>query len=540
VITYLPVRKLALPICLLALLSFLGLFFRLGGLPLSGSDEPRYARIAQEMEQQGRWVTPILEGKPWLEKPPLYYWLTIPVYALLGTSETATRLAPACLAMFTALVVLWLGTLFWSRTAGFLGATILITSLGFIAFGRSGTTDMPLTAFLTAGLAAFAGAIAHKSFSRWKLWLGYGCVGLAILAKGPVALILAGGIVFLFWCLDERGGSIRAIHPAAGMAIAAAVSLPWYWLAFRQNGYSFIAVFFINHNFARYVSDVHHHAQPFYYYIPVLAGLVFPWSGWLPLLWPDSLRSTLRAWRQWDRRTMLLVCWIAFPLAFFSFSGSKLAGYVLPLLPPLALLLGVRVAALTERPGDSPGTRAATWAHLAVSAGIAIACPLAFHRMVDGAWATGICFSAAVLLPASFMFWSAGRGDWKRAFAATATQGVVLMLLLAVLAFPLLAGVYSTKGIAQSALRLRKPGESIVTFLFFHHTLFYYTNYEVTEEMMDGAALHHFLAARGSALVVTEAQRLSDLQSWPWLSITVLDAQNRLRLLRVAYVQPPG
>jgi 4-amino-4-deoxy-L-arabinose transferase-like glycosyltransferase len=531
------VRKTVLPFGILALLSFFALFFRLGDLPLSGADEPRYARVAEEMREQGRWVTPILEGKPWLEKPPLYYWLTIPVYALFGTGETTARIATAVLAVFTALTTLWLGNLLWSRIAGFLSAMILLSSLGFLAYGRSASTDMPLTAFLTAALASFAGAILRPGLARWKLWLGYVCLGLAILAKGPVALILVGGIAFAFWCLDERGGSIRAIRPASGLILTLAVALPWHWLAFRQNGFSFIAVFFINHNFARYVTDVHHHAQPFYYYLPVLAGLIFPWTGWVTLLWPQSLRAQLRAWRDWDRRVVFLCCWIAFPLVFFSFSGSKLAGYVLPLLVPIALLLGARLTELLQ--GSSKASRASPWIHLIVCAAVAVACPLAFQRLLEGAWRTGIWFSAVVLFPAIYAILAARRGNWSRALAATIAQGAGLVVLIAVLAFPILGTVYSAKGIAQDALRLRQPGEPIVTFLYFHHTLFYYTGYQVAEVFTDPEIFLRYVAERRSALVVTDAQHLPAMQAWHWLSITALEGRGRLRLLRVSGGPPP-
>jgi 4-amino-4-deoxy-L-arabinose transferase-like glycosyltransferase len=414
---------------------------------------------------------------------------------------------------------------------------ILLSSVGFLAYGRSASTDMPLTAFLSAALATFAVAILHPGPARWKLWAGYVCLGLAILAKGPVALILAGGIVFAFWCLDERGGSIRAIRPVTGMFLALAVALPWYWLAFRQNGFSFIAVFFINHNFARYVTDVHHHAQPFYYYIPVLAGLAFPWTGWLPILWPKSIRAFFRGWREWDRRAMFLGCWIVFPLFFFSFSGSKLAGYVLPLLVPLALLLGSRVAEMLE--GAARPSRATAWIHLIVCAAVAVACPLAFQRLFEGTWRTGIWFSAAALLPAIYALLAARRGNWSRSFAATVAQGTGMVVLLAILAFPILGDAYSTKGIAQDALRLRVPGEPIVTFLYFHHTLTYYTGYQVTEQFTDPQMFMDYLAGRRSAIVVTEAQHLPAMKEWHWLSITQLAARGRLLLLRVSGGPPP-
>ena len=104
---------------LLILISLCTLFFRLGSLPFLGSDEPRYARIAEEMSLQERWVTPILEGRPWLEKPPLYYWITIPIYRLFGVSETTARLGSALLSLIASWFILWMGAKIWTSGPAF-------------------------------------------------------------------------------------------------------------------------------------------------------------------------------------------------------------------------------------------------------------------------------------------------------------------------------------------------------------------------------------------------------------------------------------
>jgi 4-amino-4-deoxy-L-arabinose transferase-like glycosyltransferase len=307
-------------------------------LPLSGADEPRYARIAQEMLDQRQWITPILEGKPWLEKPPLYYWITIPLIPHIVSPEIAARAAPAVCALISALAVCWLGSLLWTRLAGLLGALILLTSLGFAGYGRSASTDMPFTCCLTVALALLAAA-SERAIGRGKVLWAYVFLGLAVLAKGPAALVLAAGIMFFFWFLDDRRIVLSRWHILTGFAIAALLAIPWFWLAFRQNGYAFISTFFINHNIARFVTDIHHHSQPFYYYFAALLALMFPWSGWLPVLVSKSPIEGLRRWREWNPGMLFLACWLLFPLVFFSLSDSKLPGYILPSLPPLALIL---------------------------------------------------------------------------------------------------------------------------------------------------------------------------------------------------------
>ncbi len=228
------------PYLFLILIALATLFYHIGWLPFLGNDECRYARIADEMNRAGNWVTPTLEGYPWLEKPPLYYWITIFMYRLFGMSEGVARLGPALCALLAAFSIFRLGARLWSRLAGILGGAIMLTALGFYAYGRSATTDMPVTACLTLAFSLLAAAILEDDPPRWRIWCAYALLGLAVLAKGPVALVLAAGVFLLFWLLDERGGSFSRLHPFSGLAVSLLVAFPWHWLAFRENGFSFI------------------------------------------------------------------------------------------------------------------------------------------------------------------------------------------------------------------------------------------------------------------------------------------------------------
>jgi len=528
-------RSAFLSCAFLVLISLATIFFRLGSLPLSGADEPRYARIAQEMQQDHRWVTPTLEFKPWLEKPPLYYWITVPIYSLLGTTETAARLGPALLGLASALAILWLGTQLWSRLAGLLGASILLTSLGFVAFARGASTDMPMAACLTIALAILAAAAAKKDFPGWNVLPAYAFLGFSVLAKGPVAVILAAGILILFWLFDERGGSLRRWHVVSGLVLTTAVSVPWFWLAFRENGFGFIATFFINHNIARYVSDIHHHTEPIYYFIPVILGMFFPWTAWLLLLVPRSIVDEVRKWRLWSPGALFLLCWLVFPLVFFSLSSSKLAGYVLPTLPPLALLLGVGLSKALTVENRPRAPILAAWVYLLFSAGIAIAVPLVFQESFGGALKTGLILSSAVLLPAFFGFHFGRKGRWTAVFAATLFQGLIVVTAVALFAFPVIGRYNSTREIAQQALAHDKDGAPIVTFFFFHHTLHYYTGYKVAEDFTDLGSLLLFAKAHRRVLVIMQADHVPYGVPMQNLAIKVLGAQGDLCLLELSY-----
>ncbi|MBN2339420.1 MAG: glycosyltransferase family 39 protein [Acidobacteria bacterium] len=518
-------------LAIIVALSIATLWAGLGRLPLTGADEPRYARIAEEMRLSGRWVTPTLEGRPWLEKPPLYYWITRVPGSLCGSAETAARIGPALCAFLAALAVLWAGTRIWSPLAGVLGATILVTSLGFAGFGRSASTDMPFTCFFTLSLAVLAVAVERDI--GWKVLAAWVFLGLAVLAKGPVALLLAGGTALLCWYLNERGGMLRRWRTGPGVAVALAVSVPWFWLAFRENGYAFIATFFINHNFARYVTDIHHHAQPLYYYLPVLLALFFPWSGWLVALAGKSPLAELRRWREWRPAPLFTLCWFLFPILFFSLSGSKLAGYILPSLPPLALLLGARLARWIGEGAEARALCAAVTAQALLALGLAVAAPVFFQKDYGGHWREGLAISLAVLVPAGFALHYGWSGRPRDAVRATALGGAALVLAVVLFAFPVLGEYHSTRTIAREALALRRGEEPILTYRFFHHTLHYYTGYRVEGEPKEIGALRRAVAGRAAALVVTKDDGVREIGDAGDFDTVPLARQGDFRLVRI-------
>jgi 4-amino-4-deoxy-L-arabinose transferase-like glycosyltransferase len=517
-------------IILLIAISSCSLFFRLGSLPLLGPDEPRYARVAEEMREQGRWITPTLQGKPWLEKPPLYYWITVPFLSLFKTIETAARVGPALCALITAMAVFFLGSVLWSRLAGLLGASILLTSLGFIGFGRSASTDMPYACCFTLAMAILATAV-KKDPGAGKIMLAYVFIGLAILGKGPVALVLAAGIGFFFWILDESGGIRSRWRIGAGSAVAAAVFLPWFWLAFRQNGYSFISTFFLNHNVARYVTGIHHHSQPVYYFIPVLIALLFPWSGCLILLARSPVKA-IRSWRQWDPCMVFLLCWALFPIIFFSFSDSKLAGYILPSFPPIALIIGVRISRFIDRSaGGSGQLQISKYLSLGFSLAFAIAAPIYFQKEYESL-RIGLLLAPAALVPSLIAFGFA-RCKWKNGFFETVLfQGLLVIVVTAQFAFPILGAYHSSREIALKALEIKKTGEPIVTYIFSHHSLDYYSGYRIAAEFIEPNSTRHFAQQYPSILVVTAPEGMKTIHQIGY-SFSVLAKTGELQLLRI-------
>jgi 4-amino-4-deoxy-L-arabinose transferase-like glycosyltransferase len=314
-------------------------FFGLAYFGLLGADEPRYAQVAREMLGRHDWITPTLGGKPWLEKPALYYWQTMLAYSAFGVSDWAARLSSA---VDATLMVVAAYLFLRHLRPGFQldGALMTATATGVIGFARAASMDMPLAATFT--IAMLAWYAWYESASRRYLALFYIFLGLATLAKGPVAPFLAAVIVAIF---SAAKGDYRLVGRTCwipGIVLLGVVALPWY-VAVQLRNPEFFRVFILQHNLGRFGKDLYHHTQPSWYYLPiVLLGLV-PWTVFVI----SALGESVRVWwaekkemfRSEDALPAFLVIWLVVPVVFFSFSASKLPGYIVPALPAGTLLL---------------------------------------------------------------------------------------------------------------------------------------------------------------------------------------------------------
>ena len=321
-------------------------FSHLGTIGFVGPDEPRYAWIARDMAETGDWVTPRLYGKPWFEKPVLYYWGAALCFKLFGVSEAAARLPSAISALLATLALAWLARrLYGAETARWL-LLLLPTTVGMIGFSHAAATDMPFSGMLTIAMVCAAvvlGLTRNEDTpilprTPWLALLLFGFfLGLAVLAKGPVAIILCGGAVFFWGLFTKRWrDAFRIFHPAA-IASFCLTALPWYILCARRNP-DFFRIFIIEHNFKRYLTPEFQHIQPFWYYTLVLLIAILPWIG--VFLW-SLVEGIVNLWRtrRTTESTWLFICWAGFCLLFFSTSQSKLPGYILPAFPAIGLLI---------------------------------------------------------------------------------------------------------------------------------------------------------------------------------------------------------
>lgn len=341
---------------------FYGLTPWLGGagLGLVGADEPRYAQIAHEMlvrfdsahTLEGKLsacVTPYLYGRPWLEKPALYYWRAMFVFQEFGVHDWSARLPSASFA-FIMVALIYLHMRRFRRGGHLDAALITVASAAIIGFSRGASTDMQMAAPLCIGLLGWYAW--YETDSKFWLFDIYFFTGISTLAKGPVAPFLALVIICSFAALRKEWSIVRRSFWWPGMLLYFAIVLPWFIAVQHQNP-TFFHEFFMNQNLQRFATNRYQHAQPFWYYIVVVLLGLMPWTVLaLRALW-DGIQTSVAEWklrhapnarkkvnRPGDAFPEFLVLWALIPIVFFSVSQSKLPGYILPCIPPITILTG--------------------------------------------------------------------------------------------------------------------------------------------------------------------------------------------------------
>lgn len=302
---------------MLAVIALLFLyFFGLSQLGLVGPDEPRYVSIGREMSFSGDWITPVLWGDAWFEKPPLEYWGIAAAFSLGINDAVAPRIFNAVLGMAFVLFFWWVLAKEFSTRVAWAAASILATSAAWVAESRIAVMDLPLAVTFGASMLF----ILRGNFIWAAVMLAF-----AVLAKGLVPLVL---ILPAFWFLRYRWREL--LLP---LLVFLAIAQPWYIAMTIIHGQDFIQEFFVRHHFSRFASESLQHVQPFWFFIPVILAGLFPWTPLVGLLrWPKD---------NWKHQ--FLFVWFLWALFFFSISKNKLPGYILPAIPALAALLGIAI-----------------------------------------------------------------------------------------------------------------------------------------------------------------------------------------------------
>lgn len=450
-----------------ALLFALAFVAMAGARPLNVPDEGRYAEVAREMLVTGDLVTPRLDFVPFLDKPALFYWLDAAGLRLFGATPFGARFATSLLGALGCVAVLLAGARLSGWRAGLLGAVVLAATPLWYGGAQYVNHDLAVATWITASTLALG--VGLLSTGRARLgWLLVGGVasGLALLTKGLIGAVFPFGIAGLWLLLARRYRQVPWLVPAGLVALA--VAAPWYLACQRANP-DFFHYFFVTQHFQRFAGKgFNNPAGPFFYLLVVPLGLL-PWTAGLPA-------AISRAWRAWRadrsdaRGDLLLLLWPLVVVAFFSIPRSKIVGYVLPALPPLAMLLGrfwdealAGTAAL--RRGLAAGTVASLAALGAVAAALPWVLPAVDRRQPPvPAWAAALlAVTGLVLLALAALAASALRaGAARRAIVLLAASSAVLVVGL----LPAAPGIVHDghRRIAARILALQREGDEVIAY----------------------------------------------------------------------------
>lgn len=520
--------------------------FGLGRLPFVGPDEPRYAEVAREMFLRHDLITPTLGGHAWFEKPALLYWMMIGGFAVFGVSEWAARLGPAISGLLTIAAVYWISHRVELKAAGekkdsgIYAALILASSAGLIVFSRGASFDIIITATTTVALVFFLAAEIDDDAKHcgWLLAVFYCFVGLSLLAKGLVGIVIPFGVVFGYYSLLRRLPRRNiALSLIWGVPLALGVAAVWYGPVIARNGWPFIDQFFIQHHFARYLSNKYRHPQPFYFYLLIIILLALPWTPFLI----DALSGARRwQWRAADaenKSRVFMLAWLAVPVIFFSFSGSKLPAYILPSLPAAAWLAGERVERFVRK------TSKGNWAMRTTAALLLL---LALGGVVYAQRSGGVSLPCTLLvvgplvLAGLFVFVSM---PWRRELAAVSIALAVfgatdLALFCAV---DRLARRESVRELIQLAEARGYGAAPLFALYRLDRTAEFYAAGRVAYGP-DGEPIRFETAAevanqahqtRGPMLVILPVGRVAQLTAWPGLQTTLIGDNGNVAIVMV-------
>ncbi|MCK9418390.1 MAG: glycosyltransferase family 39 protein [Nitrospirae bacterium] len=456
--------------------------FMLGNRPLSVPDEGRYVEIPREMVASGNYLTPRLNSVKYFEKPVFFYWLEAFSIKLFGLNEFTLRLWPALFALFGCLAVAVAGARLFGRRTGLLSAAVLATSLLYYGLSRAIILDMPVSILLTLGLLSFLMGIheAPGLKRRLYLWGFYAFAALAVLTKGLIGIIIPGMVTGAWILLLGEWRMLKTLYIPSGLALFLLIAAPWHIMVGMANP-EFYQFYFIHEHFQRFLTKVHGRYQPFWYFMPIVLLGLFPWSAFLVQAIKHSVPSTWRE-RHEHRDALFLMLWAGLVFLFFSASGSKLAPYILPVFPPLALLIGRYLAAAWDSrnfPGLRAGYAIVLIASLLLAAaflGLPYYWPIPAEAQMLGVYRYTIAFTLAIGGAAAWVLMRYRGLGW--AFIALAMTSALFLTQVNAA-----APRVDTKSVKQLAVELKarlKSGNEVASYREYYQDLPVYLEQRIT------------------------------------------------------------
>jgi len=442
---HLPAASLCITLWMGSLVLAAGLFLLgIGVAPLIDRDEPAYAEAAREMLERGDWVATWFNSRPWFDKPPLVYWSEMVSYSALGVNEVSARLPVALFGIAGLAAVYWTGRRLRGARAGALAAAVLATSLLYLGLARVALMDVPFTACFTFAMCALVGGLQEPNRARWPLLSG-AAVGLAVLAKSLSAGVLFAAVLLSVGVLRRSPIAFRGLRWGYAALSCLLVAAPWYLMMSLRFGPSFLNEMLGAGNVGRFLHAEHVRSVTPLYYLPIILVGFLPWTALLP-------GSLYAAWRARAGADVPLL-WAGITFAFFTVSQSKLPGYILPMFPALALLVGWELERSLERWPASGSCRQLYYAIISTLVAAGVVLVWAVIRAPSYLWGAAL-LACLGMLPLALVMWARARVTlgvlWAFGFAV-ATAGILGWGLL-----PTAARANTAKELAQ---RMQADGQ---------------------------------------------------------------------------------
>ncbi|MCL2888445.1 MAG: glycosyltransferase family 39 protein [Elusimicrobia bacterium] len=442
-------------------------FWGLGSYNLINHDEGRYAEIPREMIARADFVTPTLNYLLYFEKPALHYWQTVVAFKIFGQNEFAARFFPCLLGLLGVFFTWLFAKKTYDEETANLSAVVLGTGVLHYAISHINVTDMTVSFYLTLSLFAFY--FYHKQNNKiWGL-VFFGAMALAVLAKGLIGVVLPAGVIFWFMIFTRKWDIFKKSFWPPGILFFLVIVTPWFYLVCKANP-DFFRFFFIQEHFLRYTTKMHGRYEPFWFFIPVIVGGIFPWTAGLFLSFKNMFAKR--------EDVIFLSCWFFVMLLFFSISDSKLIPYIVPALPPLAIIIAKNIMdALREN--SKAKIAALLIFQTVVTAALVVGAVLIFGQFITIGRIDDILLyrnTIINLVILSCIFTAAGWLLLKRraAFITAFCIFAILFLFLAKPGFVTVAKERSSKIAAVALLKYLKPQDKVAIYNYYFQDMPFY------------------------------------------------------------------
>ena len=510
-------HRITLPLLLLAALTF---FAGLGRGAITDSDEAFYAESSREMVASGDWVTPYYNYEPRFQKPVLYYWLTSLTYLVTGAGELGARWWAAMAGVGLVLVTAAAGRRWYDETTGLLAGAIVATNFGYFSIGRMALPDLPLTFCITLSIwAALVSTLEQERSPRKFVMIAAIGFGLGFLMKGPVGVIIPAIVIVPVLMIERRSIGLNPADIVLGFLVFLAIAMPWYVLMWLRHGNEYLQSFFVGDNFERFATDRFNDPRPWWFYLPVVAGGLLPWTP-LALVWLGPITQFLRGRRSIGTIDLRLLMWALFPLIFYSLSIGKQPRYVLPVLPPLALLLASSIVERTQEWRGFDGVRSMPRRAVPVIVGsllsgvffvtLAVLLYRAQPLLINVQPAYTTVAASAIAVAGALVIALAVTRHWRSA--------PVMIALAAAVTLPAVQyGALSSGGddtvrqMARLVQQNRQANEELGTMGVFVRNLVFYTGIKTTD-LIDDEQVRDFLSQETRALMVVPADTMDRME----------------------------